>query len=434
MAKPTTSPVGTWLKDLDSYWFGKGSPTALGVMRILFSFFCLMNLFMLLPQFGDWFSNKGFVPADAGHTYIGGLRTDVMLPWGPSNLPFQIPRLNLLAYVTNDNVTMAFFLLTMMAAVFTLIGYKTKLSSIVLAICVVCLQHRNAIIIHGGDVVLRIGLLYLAMSPCGRACSVDRLLAIWKGKETIAAPFVSLWSQRLIAYNLALIYFTTFWIKFGFGSMWRDLTATYYPNRLHEFERFPMPPFLLNPPFIQITTAATLIIELALGTLVFYKPLRGWVLAAGLAMHAMIEYSMNIPMFALLICSMYVTMYSGEEISAWAKRWGNRLSRLKIKAFAPAGQTLSPNAAALTHAVDPFKFVTYQTGETEQWTATSAKGPTNPFGATALRSPGAWVFAWIPGVWRRLLEQSTIPLATDRLVGEDAPERPRSKKPSRAKS
>ena len=80
-------------------------------------------------------------------------------------------------------------------------------------------------------------------------------------------------------------------------------TATWYPVRLAEFYRFPVPSFLNDLPIVYLTTYGTLIVEFSLATAVFFRPLRKYVLLAGVLLHGFIEYSMNIPFFSFLMIS-----------------------------------------------------------------------------------------------------------------------------------
>jgi hypothetical protein len=80
-------------------------------------------------------------------------------------------------------------------------------------------------------------------------------------------------------------------------------------------------------PFIAIETYYALLIEVALGSLVFWKRARGWVILGGLALHAGIEYSMNIPLFAAIITAGYVAHYSGAEITQTWQRVMAKLNR-----------------------------------------------------------------------------------------------------------
>jgi hypothetical protein len=387
------SSFKTWLGSVDDYWFGRGSPTALGVLRICTGSLAVATLVMLGTSFSSWFGEKSFVPLSASQRYL-------------DPLPHGIPRLNLLGQVSAYPVLFGFYIVVLLAAIFTTIGLWTKISSIALALGIVSLNHRNGVVLHGGDTVLRISVLYLALSPCGRACSVDRLWKLWKGKEGPEAPQVSLWGQKLIQYNVALLYFATFWLKFGQGSYWRNLTATYYTSHLNEFHRFWVPEFINRPPFVYLTTLMTLVIELSLATLVFYKPARKWVLLSGLFLHGFIEYSMNIPLFGWLVCSLYLSFYTGEEVAGFFKRLGGRFKKFAVAVPVPAGMSLRPGPANVLAAVDPLGLVTYTQGSEPAFAPSDVK-------RSWTRSLGSWPFAWIPGVWRRLLAKSLQPSRED---------------------
>ena len=293
----------------------------------------------------------------------------------------------------------------MVAALLTMLGLWTRISSILLAIGVVSLQHRNSIILHGGDTVLRLGAVYMAIAPSGKACSLDRLIGLWKGRLKPGPVLISVWPQRVIAFNLALIYFTTWWAKMD-GDRWRGGSASWFPSHLNEFERFWVPPFLHATWLVPILTYGTLATELSLGTLVFWRPARKWVLLAGLLMHGWIEYSMNIPLFALSMCSFYIAFYEGAEITAWAKRVGERLQRFRLSVRVPKRTRLEAGPALAIQATDAFSLVTYERAEVDTPEDSAGKSPQPAIWA---RSPGAWVFGVVPGLWRRLVNKALHP-------------------------
>jgi hypothetical protein len=396
-----TSPG--FLKSLDTYWFGHGSPVTLGVYRIMLGILAFVNFVMIGAYWESWFSERGFVPA-----WIGQLWLFPTVPaWtnGPA-----IPRINVLNGITDPRITIPVYILVTLSAVTTALGLWTRASTFILAIGITTLHHRNPAILHGGDTVLRVMAIYLALSPCGKACSLDRVIGIWKGHIPATPVSVSLWPQRLITFNISLIYFTTVWLKY-YGNLWKDGTATYFPARLAEFYRFPVPAFMNELPMVRFTTWGTLITEFALATLVFFRPLRKWVLLAGIGMHMYIEYSMNIPLFSFLMISAYVCYYDGEEVTAWARRVGQRFRGLAATVRYPLGTQLRPSAAAFFDAVDPLDLVSYEHGTETKWTAERADGkPTSPVFTAWTRSIGSWAFAWIPGVWKQLMEAATEPV------------------------
>jgi hypothetical protein len=391
------------LRQLDAYFFAYGSATTMGLLRILVGSVAVVALAILVAQSGDWFTEAGFVPAEVGRAWLG---TNPLV----SGSPVVVPRIALLSGVEDPGLVLGFLLLTLLAAVLTTFGLWTRTSSILLAIGLVSIHHRNPLILHGGDTVLRVAVLYLAIGPSGKALSLDRLIGLWRGRIPPGPALVSLWPQRLVCYNVALLYFTTVWLKY-FGHLWRDGTATWYPARLDEFQRFPVPAFIHEMPWVRFTTYGTLFVEFALATLVFYRPLRKWVLGAGVLMHGFIEYSMNIPLFSFTIVSLYVCFYEGEEVSAWARRVGERLRRWRVTLRRPVGTRLRPGAAAYLQAVDPLGLVEIAPGEGAAWSAEGSRLP--PSLALWTRSPGAWFSAWFPGQLRRMLDRATEPATAD---------------------
>lgn len=304
------------LRDLDRFWFGYGSPLPLGVFRAIAGTLIFLNFALILPDWRVWFTEKGYVPNWLGALYLP--------PHIPVTESFSIPRIDPILNVADERIAFAFYLVVMIAALLTAIGLFTRPAAIVLAIGVIALHHRNALILHGGDSVVRLGAMYLAVAPCGAAFSIDALR-----RGTPAHP-VSQWPRRLIQFNMALIYFTTTWGKY-FGVYWKNGLATWFPSRLNEFKRFPVPGVFNDLPFVYLTTYGTLATEFALAILVWFRPLRKWVLAAGMLLHGFIEYSMNIPLFSFLMMSMYVVWFDGEELEHWWERTRRRIDVAWIK-------------------------------------------------------------------------------------------------------
>jgi hypothetical protein len=406
--KPAQTVSQSWnpFRDADQWWFGRGSPVALGLFRIIMSLVAFVSLVLTLFDFDAWYTNHGYMPASVAQNWS---RMPETFEFGPYLVHMPNARINFLTYFGNDTLTLVVYILVLVAALLTAVGLWTRFNSIFLAVGMICIHHRNALILHSGDTLMRIALMYLALAPSGAACSLDRLIKVWKGRAPLQPPDVSLWAQRLIQYQTALVYFTTVWWKW-FGTFWKDGTATWYPENLNEFYRFPVPNFLHHQPFIALATYGTLVVELSMATLVFYRPLRKYVLLGGIAMHGYIEYRMNIPFFAFTIVATYICFYDGEEISAWAKKVGERLRRFRILVELPKGYQLQPAALAALQTADPFSLVSYDPGMNGDWTAMDLTGRTkSPFRGSLFRSLGAWPYALVPGLWRRKLMNSLVP-------------------------
>lgn len=380
-----------WLRGCDAWWFGRGSPAAFGVYRIALGTLAFVNLAMMLPDFDAWFTEDGFVPWAAASQWLGP-------DW----------RINVYAGITSAPVTLTLYLATMVAALLTTLGLWSRLSTIALAVGYISLHHRNPIVLHSGDTLIRNCLIILAVGPAGASCSMDRFIRLWKGKEDFELPSVSLWPQRLVQYQLALMYFTTVWHK-AHGTHWREGTATWYPAQLNEFDRFGVPPFLEQQPMVALLTYATLLVEVALATLVFAKPLRKWILLMGLGLHGFIDWRYNIPLFGWIVAAGYLCFYEGNEVEQWAKDVGARFSRWKVRVLSPAGMAFSDGPVRALMAADPLQLVEYEHGAGGAWAVEGAKGPVKrPLWSVWVRTLGAWPMGCVPGLFRRLLDRAVV--------------------------
>lgn len=303
-----------FLKDADEGIFGYGSPLPMAVFRIFIGVISLADFLILLVSFQDFFTEKGLYPV-----------------WMSERFSEGIPHFDLLAGVTDSRVAMVFLILGIVAAAMTAVGLFTRISSVALFILMLTLHNRNADILMAGDWLLRMWVFAVAVGPSGAVLSLDRKF-FGRGKPVAE---VSLWPQKLVQFQLAIVYFMTVWLKWG-GELWRNGTATYYAGHLKEFEKFPVPDFVYAPILVKAATYGTLLVELAMATLVFSKPMRKFIIPLALVLHGYIEYSMNIPLFQWVIVSAFICHYTGDEILAWWGRMKARFGRKRGEAAACA--------------------------------------------------------------------------------------------------
>lgn len=304
------------LKDIIACWnrffFEPESPLPIAVYRILLGLMVLANHALLLPDIHEWFSDRGTLSFATAKRVSGG---------GGLNLFDLLPH--------TDAAVWFMFTLSCLAAVTLLIGLFTRTSAVILFLTLVTLHHRNPIVLNSGDTFLRIATFFVIFSQAGAALSLDRLIRIARGRESGPPAPRAPWAMRMIQIQLACLYVYAFVWK-ALGTMWLSGTAVYYTSRLAEFWRFPVPYVFEHLWSIKVWSWATLVVELALGTLVWIKELRYWVLLSGVLLHLGIEYSMNIPLFAFIMISTYVTFVEPEHLQrffAWCKaRWNARSS------------------------------------------------------------------------------------------------------------
>jgi hypothetical protein len=227
-------------------------------------------------------------------------------------------RLNIFQVIPqSDGWISALFWVFLGSAVLLSIGFLTRLNSVIVFLCLTSIHQRNLFITHGGDTFLRVAGFFLMFAPAGAGLSVDRLIRVRRGKEDAGVKPRNPWAQRMIQFEITLMYFAAFCSK-AQGAPWIDGTALYYVYHLDELRRFPLPTWFLNPINLKLGGWFALALEFSLGVLIWIRELRYYLLAAGLLFHLLLEYSLNIPMFEWDVLSGYVLFLEPADLArAW---------------------------------------------------------------------------------------------------------------------
>jgi hypothetical protein len=152
--------------------------------------------------------------------------------------------------------TCLLFLLHGLAAFSMVIGYKTKFSTFSVWLLTTSLQSRNLLVLHGGDILMRLILFFAMFLPLGKRFSIDQFL-----KEFDQGPMkynkVHKITKKSVICNVATFaIIAQFAMMYGFstlhktGDPWRkDYTATFYALKLSYF-RLTIGDLLLNFPTV----------------------------------------------------------------------------------------------------------------------------------------------------------------------------------------
>ena len=283
------------------FFFEPESPSPIGIYRFLVGLLLLANYALMYPDILIWFGQRGTLTPATGLRVSGGAGLNLLKLLPQSDAWVQI-----------------FFIFSCLVALTLMVGLFTRISAVLVFVTLVTLHHRNPVILNGGDSFLRVVCFFLIFSQAGAAFSVDRLIRLARGKEAGPPKARAPWAMRMIQIQLAFVYFYAFVWK-AMGTMWIGGTAVYYTSRLAEFWRFPVPYVFEHMWTIKLWTWSTLALEFALGTLVWIKEFRYWVLLGGVLLHAGIDYSMNIPLFGFIMCAAYITFVEPSDLHRfWA--------------------------------------------------------------------------------------------------------------------
>jgi len=347
------APARAWkalLYSWNDFFFTPQSPTPVALYRILYGLLIVADLALLHGDWLTWYGAHGLVSIDAFRKMSGYVSLNLFLIMPPGDLWVR-----------------AFFWVFLLFAVFLTVGFLSRFSSWAVFLCLSSIQRRNWYILHSGDTLLLVMGFLLLFAPAGAAISIDRLLRIWRGKDGVDVQPCSPWVQRMMQIQTAMLYFSTFCWK-TVGSDWVNGTALYYTTRLVEFQRFPVP-ILENGLVIKLATWSTLVVEFAMGVLVWVRKLRYWILLLGVCLHLSIEYSMNIPLFQWTAMAGYVTFVDPADLSrawAWLRRYLARWFGDTVDVIYDGASVGSSRLANVLRAADIFgrlKFIDRHSSE-----------------------------------------------------------------------
>src|SRR5680860_1821634 len=107
--------------------------------------------------------------------------------------------------LTNDTYAFqaAMLLLTAAAALCMLVGYRTRLMTVIVWILIVSIQVRNPFVLSGADSLLRVLLFWAMFLPLGAAWSVDRYrkpAAFTNARQFLSIATIGLFLQIALMY------------------------------------------------------------------------------------------------------------------------------------------------------------------------------------------------------------------------------------------
>lgn len=301
-----------FLRGWDHFFYKRTDASALCIFRIMFGFFLFLNGISLVEDFQVWYGigDNALIPLDDSLNFYSNFRINVYRWLSPTETSAWMV---LIAYITTS--------------VFVMVGFKTRISTIICFILMVSMQNRNYSILNSGDTLMRCMLFLMMFAPTHVKYSVDAYLSEKKG-----LPYrtdISLLTIRLMQLQFSLVYLATTLFKLK-GYDWVDGTAVYYTSRLVNFQRIVLP-FVFDFPFlIKFATWSALFIEFAMGSLVWIKEFRLPVLFAGLLLHLGIEVSMSIGFFEWVMIAAYILFLEPKEVK-WLQQCLPQIVRRQLR-------------------------------------------------------------------------------------------------------
>ena len=304
------------------FWFRPESPLSLSVFRILVGFITLEYCLLLYPDLLNWFGAHSISTVESSRKIL-----EFMGPTGINIFNWMPP---------GDTSIIIVFGFLLIASICLTAGFCTRLSALLVYVALASFQQQNGMIVNGGHILMKMTAFYLIFAPSSYFLSIDAWLKKRKQfpteeKQDIVVSLSSDlqksspslngsvniapsgWTQRMLRFLIALIYFQAFWSKLE-DKTWLDGTALYYVLRQQEFMRFPIEWISNNLWLCQSLTWGALIIEFAMFSLLWFKETRYFVLVGALLLHAGIEYTMNLPIFESIMMAYLVLFIPSKDL------------------------------------------------------------------------------------------------------------------------
>ena len=232
-----------------------------------------------------WFGNDGVLPPGVHASITHGMRINLYMLTGYRDETITIMR--------------AAGVMGCLSLVF---GYYPRVGAVLSWLALSSISWRNMNILHSGDALLRIGSFFLIFADSSAAFSIH---ASFQKSSAQEPRRIAAWPQRILQLQLCATYFVAGIWKLK-GMPWQDGTAVGTVLQLGEFQRFPLPDFMVTPVMSQLMTYHTLIVELGFPFLVWIPRFRRPTIIIGLLLHLGLEWTLNIQMFQWTITAYYI--------------------------------------------------------------------------------------------------------------------------------
>ncbi|HEY9647429.1 MAG TPA: HTTM domain-containing protein [Chroococcidiopsis sp.] len=217
-------------------------------------------------------------------------------------------------------VQVVLFLLAGFAALLMLVGYRTRIATIVSWVLLISLHNRNPVLIFAADDVLRALMFWAMFLPLGACYSIDSALNTSPKKlpeRILTGATIALIVQQCFIYIFSAA------IK-AKSPVWLDGSAVYYALSFDQYAT-PLGHFLLNfRPLLVIFTHSTMVLEW-FGPLLLIVPFRtsffrNVAVILFISLHVGFGLTLNIGIFPFLSSFSWLAFIPSSTWNRWHKR------------------------------------------------------------------------------------------------------------------
>lgn len=287
-AHSTTSTeawFASWAVAWNRFWFTPTSAHSLAIIRILTGAIAFYTLLVWTFDF-QGFINGGLISAEYRDLLY---RTPLESAMAWSHFDWVGPSMRMPVHLVG----------LLIVALFTL-GFYTRCTAILTALLVISYSNRAMGALFGLDQMLAMLTLYLAISRCGDAFSIDCWLAKKTSDDRSSASVMNAIATRLIQVHLCIVYLFAGLGKCQ-GDKWWDGEAIWGTIANHEYQTVDMLWLSDHMGLVALLTMLALFWEVTYAALIWPRLTRPIVLLIAVPMHLGIGMCLGMLEFGLIM-------------------------------------------------------------------------------------------------------------------------------------
>lgn len=286
----------------NEFWYGEKNLKALAIFRIAIAAIFFSFFLSRIPDLELFYTNTGLIHS-----------SNFMMDENLAHYHQSIFR-----YVDSLELVQALHALLLLSLFTLTIGYKTRLSSVLVYVLHLMFIQRNPGVQYGIDFIGTFYLFYLMFTKSNAYYSLDALLAQRKKrlmKKFRAPDLFSSVAIRFMQIQICIIYFYAGAAKLK-GTRWWNGSAIWDVFSMEGLARWDLSFVVWIPDALVFLCYLVLLWEIYFPVLVWFQKSRIPIIIFGTLMHLGFAILINIPNFSIFMISIYILFLSNQNIES----------------------------------------------------------------------------------------------------------------------
>lgn len=234
---------------------------------------------------------------------------------GISNTDFsnEFVEFSLYRYGSTNFYFEIIFHLGIIVAFLFMLGYKTRLISILNFIFLYSLHQENPLILDGGNNIMIIVLIYLMFVKTNAYFSIDKHISRSKKKENVYINIIHNFGVVAVIIQFCILYLNSALYKV-MGEYWQNGTAIYYILQVDEFNLPWLTDLIISSDIlIVLITYSTVLLQIAFPFMLLNKRTKYIALLLVVPLHLGIAFAMGLITFSFTMILIDTILISDED-------------------------------------------------------------------------------------------------------------------------